>query len=259
MTLTIDWQPLRDELALWHKESLNLPVWWRDDDAIDHTENLEKLLKLSEHVGVPVHLAVVPKQATTELAEAVSPLSNIIPVVHGWSHTSHTNQVGNNNEFSDERPLKSRVQDVTLGLERIQSLFGSLTVPMFVPPWNRFGTSLVPELEKSGYQFVSTSGARQTRFLGSNMEQINVHFDPIAWRRHRNLKNPEKLITQICQNLADRRLGRADNTEPFGMLTHHLAHSDSVWEFAERFWEEITEGPVQIYRAEATRPKADAK
>lgn len=250
MTLKIDWHPLRHELALWHKERLNLPIWWRDDDAIDHTENLERLLKLSEHLGVPVHLAIVPQQATTALAEAVFPLSHIIPVVHGWSHTSHTNQAGNNNEFSDERPLKSRVKDVALGLERVQSLFGGRAVPMFVPPWNRFGASLIPELEQIGYQFISTSGARQTRFIGSNMEQINIHFDPIAWRRHRNLKNPAKLLAQICEYLADRRLGRIDNTEPFGMLTHHLVHREIIWEFVEQFWQELTEGPVEVFSSE---------
>ena len=66
--MKIDWTPLRQELALWRSQGLELPFWWRDDDAVEPTPALAQLADLSRAVAVPVHLAVVPKFATEALA-----------------------------------------------------------------------------------------------------------------------------------------------------------------------------------------------
>ena len=67
--MTQNWQPLHQEFAYWRASGLTLPVWWRDDDAITVTPQLDQLVDLSERIGLPVHLAVIPRDADAKLAE----------------------------------------------------------------------------------------------------------------------------------------------------------------------------------------------
>ena len=84
--MNIDWSDLRTELAEWQARGLRLPVWWRDDDAVAPTPALSRLTKLSARTSMPVHLAVVPRPATPDLAAFVADNAPLIPVVHGWAH-----------------------------------------------------------------------------------------------------------------------------------------------------------------------------
>ena len=61
--MTPDWTPLETELARWSAQGRTLPLWWRDDDAVAETPALRKLTELSERLGLPVHLAVIPAAA----------------------------------------------------------------------------------------------------------------------------------------------------------------------------------------------------
>ncbi|HEX2591264.1 MAG TPA: hypothetical protein VHL34_07195 [Rhizomicrobium sp.] len=45
--------------------------WWRDDDAIAETPRLHQLMTLSETLGIPVGLAVIPDQLKKSLAPVV--------------------------------------------------------------------------------------------------------------------------------------------------------------------------------------------
>ena len=49
---------------------VQIPFWWRDDDAIEATPALEKLLELARKYDLPLALAVVPKQATASARQA---------------------------------------------------------------------------------------------------------------------------------------------------------------------------------------------
>jgi hypothetical protein len=77
--------------------------------------------------------------------------------------------------------------------------------------------------------------------------QVNTHLDPIAWRAGGGLMDPAALAAEIVAQLSDRREGRADNAEPFGLLTHHLAHDERVWSFIAALVEVLTQNGVATW------------
>lgn len=81
------------------------------------------------------------------------------------------------------------------------------------------------------------------------LSQINTHLDPIDWRGSRGLADPDMLISQTVALLRDRREGRADADEPFGVLTHHLVHDQRIWDFTEHLLSQLLDGPVRIWTA----------
>lgn len=222
--MQIDWSPVTNELALWQAENLTLPLWWRDDDAVAATPELEQLIALSETVGIPVHLAVIPKMADVGLAGRVADNGCLIPVVHGWAH------------------------EIQGAMNRLQSLFGDRLKPMFVPPWNRIAPQHYPTLIKAGFTTLSTFTPRMAPDAATGLLQINTHLDPIAWRKGKSLIAPDQLVAQLVQLLLDRRTGLADNNEPLGLLTHHLVHDAEVWEFTRQVLLTLQAGPVTIYK-----------
>ncbi|WP_170573070.1 polysaccharide deacetylase family protein [Ruegeria atlantica] len=241
--MTMDWHPLDTELNAWVAEGLTLSVWWRDDDAISATPQLETLAELSQVLGVPVHLAVIPRDANESLIDHVVHHATLIPVVHGWAHENHALPDEKKSEFRLHRPMNDILHDARAGLKRLQSQFGNRLCPMFVPPWNRIAPEVVQELPGLGYRIISTATPRKARNPAPGLEQINTHLDPIDWRGTRGLINADRLIAQTANLLRDRREGRTDNTEPFGVLTHHLVHDQDLWTFTEALLRRLLNGP----------------
>ncbi len=244
--MQIDWSPVTGELALWQAAGLTLPLWWRDDDAVSATPELEQLIALSEAVAVPVHLAVIPKMADTRLAARVAQTNHLIPVVHGWAHENHAPMTDKKAEFGASRG--NVVDEIQVGMARLQTLFGDRLKPMFVPPWNRIAPQHYPSLIKAGFRTLSTFTPRTTPDASLGLQQINTHLDPIAWRKGKTLIATDQLVAQLTQLLVDRRTGLTDNNEPLGLLTHHLVHNAEVWEFTRQVLLTLQTGPVIIYR-----------
>ncbi|MES0825849.1 polysaccharide deacetylase family protein [Ruegeria sp. SCP11] len=251
--MTVDWRPLDTELTAWKAEELTLPVWWRDDDAVSATPQLKTLSKLSVALGLPVHLAIIPRDADATLVEHVTAHKTLIPVVHGWAHHNHAPPDEKKSEFRLHRPQKEILSDAQSGLERLKSLFGDRLCPMFVPPWNRIAPDVVRELPGLGYCILSTATPRATSCPVPGLEQINTHLDPIDWRGTRGLISKNTLIIQTAGLLRDRREGRADNAEPFGVLTHHLVHDQDIWTFTEELLRRLLDGPGHAWAA-PTKP-----
>lgn len=241
---TTDWSPLDRELAIWQAHGLTLPLWWRDDDAIAPTPQLDQLQQLSEDLRLPVHLAVIPKGATTALADRI-PGSTLIPVVHGWAHENHAPPGHKKAEFGDHRPLPETLRDAEDGLSHLQELFGAALVPMFVPPWNRFAPDLATGLAALGYTSLSTFTPRRSPLAAPGLEQINTHLDPIDWKGSRSLVSPDRLIAQVARDLEQRRTGETDADEPYGILTHHLVHDPAIWGFTKDLLTRLLAGPAR--------------
>ena len=244
--MKVDFSDLRAELRLWHQSGKTLPIWWRDDDAISPTPALDRLATLSVETGVPVHLAIIPRDATPDLAGNLN--DAFVPVVHGWAHANNAPEGQKKAEFGKGRPLAQAEADLHAGVNRMRALFGARLAPMFVPPWNRLDDGLLPALQSLGYAAVSTYLPRQACEPVPGLEQVNTHIDPIFWRGTRGLVPPETLVGQTVTLLRDRREGRADNAEPLGYLTHHLVHDADIWEFSRQFIMELCEGPVALFR-----------
>ncbi|WP_299988184.1 polysaccharide deacetylase family protein [uncultured Ruegeria sp.] len=247
--MNLNWYPLQIELQHWQDAGLTLPLWWRDDDAITVTPQLKKLTTMSVALGLPVHLAVIPRAAEVSLADYVSDQPTLIPVVHGWAHQNHAPTGEKKAEFRLHRPIETVISDAAAGLAGLQRLFSDRLRPVFVPPWNRVDPEVASKLSGLGYRILSTATPRKTVFAAPGLEQVNTHLDPIDWRGTRGLVDPEKLISQIVALLQDRRTGRADNSEAFGVLTHHLVHDQDIWTFTQDLLHRLLEGPGTLWTA----------
>ena len=234
--MEVDFTPLRDALRRCRSAGLPVPLWWRDDDAIEPTRPLDQLLGLADKTGCPVHLAVVPKHAKPSLTGALLGRP-VIPVIHGWAHENHSPPEAKKSEFGHQRDGAS--VELEKAMSRMQTFFGNALFPMFVPPWNRIAPDICAQLPQFGYACVSTYGAREPQ---AAFPQINTHVDPIFWKQTRDLVPPDQLIALTVGTLDDRLAGRADGTEPLGLLTHHLVHTKSVWAFTEHWLTEMLEG-----------------
>ncbi|MDC0738457.1 polysaccharide deacetylase family protein [Cognatishimia sp. SS12] len=246
--LQIDWTPLRAELKRWHRKQLTLPVWWRDDDATAPSAALDHLIRLSEEVNIPVHLAVIPRDATPALAATLKGNDQMIPVVHGWAHANHEPEGENRCEFGLGAPLAQRQEQAAEGLRRLRGLMGATVAPMFVPPWNRVADDVLPHLPSLGFQSISGAHPNAQAAEIPDLAQINTHVDPLYWRPSRRLSEPQLLVDRCVRLLKRRRQGKTPNEPPFGLLTHHLVHDDRVWEFCRQFWLEMSEAPISRFR-----------
>lgn len=250
--MTPDWHPLAEELAHWQEAGLTLPVWWRDDDAVTTTPQLDTLSALSHELGLPVHLAVIPREADPALADQAGFGSVLIPVVHGLGHLNHAPADEKKSEFRLHRPMEQIVDDARSGLSVLTAIFGDQLRPMFVPPWNRIAPEVAQHLPGLGYRFLSTATPRPSRLAAPGLEQVNTHVDPIDWRGARGLVAPDMLIAKTTRLLRDRREGSADNTEPLGVLTHHLVHDQDIWTFTRALLRRLLDGPGQAWVAPRT-------
>ncbi|NSY39928.1 polysaccharide deacetylase family protein [Leisingera sp. ANG59] len=245
--MTPDWSGLDRELDNWQQAGLTLPLWWRDDDAMSQSSELERLAALSEDLDLPVHLAVIPQGATADLARFVSEHPTLIPVVHGWAHQNHAPAGEKKAEFGTHRPLEELLDDAERGLVALQKMFGGVLRPMFVPPWNRISPEMLTWLAGAGYTAVSTFTPRKAAKPASGLLRVNTHLDPIDWKGGRGLLPVDQLTAQVARQLRDRRMGDADNAEPYGILTHHLVHDDSIWTFISALVKRLLDGPAEAW------------
>lgn len=255
--MTPDWSPLQDELDRWRDAGLTLPLWWRDDDAVEPDPRLDRLVGLSRSIGLPVHLAIIPARATPELAGLVRRSDGVCALVHGWAHRNHARVGIKKSEFGEDRDPALALRDAARGLAVMRTGFGPDLVPVFVPPWNRICAPLVAGLAGIGYRAISAFGPRPKVHAAPDLVAINTHLDPIDWRGGRSLAAPPVLIARLCRLLADRRTGVADAGEPLGLLTHHLVHDAAIWTFCEELLGRLLDGPAAPWTAFATDREGD--
>lgn len=241
--MKFDLSRLKSELSIWRAQGLRLPIWWRDDDAIDHTAALDRLIGLSTTLKMPVHLAVIPKYATAALGTACTDTNVTVPMVHGWAHQDHSPAGQKKSEFGQIRP--NAIAEAKQGLETLQSLFGPKLLSFFVPPWNRIAAELVSDLATIGYRGLSDFNARPHGLAAKGLVRINTHVDPIFWRGGGGLVPPETLIDTLVQILQNRRAGIFDADEPLGFLTHHLVHDDQIWSFTHACLSTLMDGGAE--------------
>jgi hypothetical protein len=240
----IDWTPLRAELAIWRAEQRTLPIWWRDDDAVAATVELDRLALMAQVHEIPIHIAVIPAQAERSLLPYLE-TGTFRALVHGWAHENHAPEGHKSSEFGT--PRAGAAEDAASGLTRLQSLFGRAAHPMFVPPWNRIDADLCCALPGLGYRWMSTYLPRPARFAAPGLEQINTHIDPVDWRGTRGLAEPDIILAKLVANLQDRRTGQSDATEPLGLLTHHLMQDDATWAFCDALMQEMQSVPLEHF------------
>lgn len=242
------WSAFDAELKEWRRAGKRLRLWWRDDDAIAPTPALERLAVLAETYQIPVHLAVIPERAGPELAAFVAERALLVPVVHGWSHKNHASPEEKKSEFPANRPVDDALWEAEEGLTTLHRLFGDRLQPMFVPPWNRIAPQMLPWMAGVGYGALSGFGPRSQSHAAPGLAQVNTHIDPVDWKGTRGLLPADALLEQICTLLRARREGTSDNSEPLGLLSHHLIHDAALWGFCEELVSRLLSGPARPWR-----------
>ena len=209
------------------RAGIEWPIWWRDDDAVEGSAALDRLIELAAKYQAPLSLAVVPAGATEGLAARVARAQNIDILQHGWSHSNLAPLGEKKCELHDDaQGIETRLVE---GQNRLGNLFGERLLPVLVPPWNRIGDTLLARLPSLGYAGVSTFKPRSAQFAAQRLVQVNTHWDPIAWKSGGGLRDPDVLISELAAYAEALPAGSADHREPFGLLTHHLVHDGWTW------------------------------
>lgn len=244
----MSWTLLDDELARWRDAGRVATLWWRDDDAIEETAALERLLALQQASGVPLALAVVPAPATQSadggrgLARRLATATGVDVLQHGYGHVDHALPPAKKSELGPERPAMVVLGELGTGwlaLERlfVAPSFAGRLLPVLVPPWNRIAPALVPALLEIGLKGLSTLGPRQRPEPVRGLVQVNTHVDIIDWHGTRGFIGEEIALARLIFALSH---SRTSNGEPVGVLSHHLAMDEPAWDFLSLLWQRAT-------------------
>jgi len=228
------WQPLDEELDKWQDAGEPVTLWWRDDDACILTPQLRKLVAIADENSVPIHLAVIPARLEADTVSFLSSSPNTRILQHGYAHIDHAPKGQGSWELGEHRPIATVVDDLQRGYNILDEAFGKKFLPVLVPPWTRFSEKLRPLLPGIGIKAYSAEGERSTN-NDSDVKVIHAHSDPIKWKDNARFKGADRVIDDFVTHLQRRRQGLCDPTEPTGLCTHHMDHSQELWDFLDEF------------------------
>jgi hypothetical protein len=226
------WQRLDVELARWRDAGRVAEIWLRDDDAVEPSAALERLLAMARGFGVAATLAVIPARAGEALAQRLSTEPLVSVAVHGWAHVNHAPPDRKKEELGAHRPGKAVLAELAMAKATIARSFGGQALPMLVPPWNRIATDLLPLLGGIGFAALSVYGRTAAP---APIRLVNTHVDLIDWHGSRGGREQEELVAALVEELRWRR--QTGSREPIGVLAHHLVHDEAAWLFLERLFE----------------------
>jgi hypothetical protein len=228
------WQPLADALDRWDRAGRRAEFWLRDDDAIDPTEPLDRLLAITARFEVPVMLAVIPAFTDEPLAHRLAEAPHASVAVHGWSHQNHAPAGEKKQELGAHRPPEVMLGELSRGLFLLADLHQERALPVLVPPWNRIDAGLIAELPGLGFTALSVYGPAKP----APIKMINTDVDLMDWHGSRGCRAHADLVRDIVVQLDDAFDGAGRSV---GLLCHHLAHDEQAWTFLQRLFE-ITSG-----------------
>lgn len=234
--MTTDLQRFQRELTQhldWFAErNRKVRFWWRDDDAIEPTKALDRMLDLANRHNVDLALAVIPKTATEALAERLANEPHALVLQHGWQHKNFQRKdLGEKAaELGSRREPDELMAELSAGKTRLETLFGDKFIPAMVPPWNRIAPGVRRRLPAIGLPGLSTF----TWYHFPKENQVQSHVDILKWKKQVRFIGWESARLRF-----DLQLTRRRNTEdePLGLLTHHLAHDEGCFEFLDVFLE----------------------
>ena len=229
------WEDLTAEFARWRSQGRTPTFWWRDDDAVENTPALGRLLDLRNILQVPLSLAVVPAPAKPSLVDALGYTVSTAVLQHGWSHQNHGKPGETKMELGAGRPIWEICAELAKGRRLLMELLEPVLLPVLVPPYNAIDDALVPVLGRIGYRGYSVSSPRRLRMPEAGLVQSNIHIDLVDWHGTRAFVGDDVALSRAIEHLAARRLRRVDADEPTGMNTHHLVHDEPAWQFMEHF------------------------
>jgi hypothetical protein len=234
------WAAFAAELDAWHAAGRRAALWWRDDDAGAPHPGLTRLLTLAGRLHVPLGVAAVPAWMTSEVAAMLREAPASVAVLqHGWAHANHETAPPPGErkvrpaECGAARAAPVVLAELAAGWARLHAALGLRLLPALVPPWNRIAPDVASALPGAGYVALSGFGPRHAAVAVPRLVRLNCHADPVVWREGKRFAGAAATLGRLTGHLADRRAGRADPTEPTGLLTHHRDMTEAFWVFLE--------------------------
>lgn len=227
------WQWLGRELDRWSQAGMRAQFWWRDDDASDSSNALDRLLRLAQERQVPLALAVIPARLQAGLIDSLENQSLVTVLQHGYAHQNHAAQGQRKLELGGDLHSDQIASELRLGRQTLAREFGDRFVAALVPPWNRIDDTVIEALPELGFSGISTMKPRRAAHPASGLLQVNAHMDPINWRHDSGFLGVYPAIAILVQHLIARRSGYRDIDEPSGILSHHLVQNDATWRFLD--------------------------
>jgi hypothetical protein len=222
------WALIDAEAAAWRRRGHAPLFWWRDDDARQPSESLERLLALAEKHGAPLALAVIPDMDVAGLAEVLLAHPSTSVIQHGCDHVDRNRGGGVSSEFAPDTSPVEIASRIAQSWRRL-SIVGR-TAPVYAPPWNVLLPNAREALTRTPLRAVSVYGAVTPG--GEGLPEINTHIDIMKWRPAR-FRGRSAILTRLWRHLRARRLGRRWS-EPIGLLTHHKNLDAAAWSFLAR-------------------------
>ncbi|MGO4704578.1 glycosyltransferase [Microvirga sp. 2MCAF38] len=239
-----DWSPVTAALKLARDRGCEPSFWWRDDDAVADTAQLDRLLAMARRYETGIALASIPRNIEASLVERLKGEAAASILVHGLLHRNHAPESEKKAEFGAHRAIELMEREALEGFRLTDETFGAKALPVFVPPWNRIAPDLVKRLAKLGYRGLSTFNTRIRPEAAPSLLQINTHIDPIDWHGSRSVLEPSQIIETLAATLLRRAESKADPNEPVGLLTHHLVHDEAIWGFCDRLLDTLSRNNV---------------
>jgi len=214
-------QRLSQEFAHWREAGLNPCIFIRDDDAVEDTPALRRLISIMKRHDCPLLLAVIPEPAASSLAALLEDHPIVTPAVHGFRHENHA-PFGERARELGSRPVPLVLAELRQGRKKLRSMFGERLSPILVPPWNRIDTDVAARAEEAGFTAISAHGWDEVE---DATPRVNTHVDIMHWSGGRVGRSHEWVFGQLADNLA---IARQKGGLPVGLLTHHLSHDEQA-------------------------------
>ncbi|MHC5654211.1 polysaccharide deacetylase family protein [Stappia sp. ICDLI1TA098] len=220
---------LNRHLDWFAERGMSVPIWWRDDDAVEPSDALDQLVAIANAHEIEVALAVIPKDATPALAKRLAAEPFVSVLQHGYQHRNFQDKARGEKaaEFGRRRDVDEAIAEIAAGSARLRQLFGTRFVPVMVPPWNRIAPQITARIGEAGLLAISTF----TQFHPRDRLHVQTHVDMIKWKKGRRFIGWPSAGLRFDYQLARRR---TNAHEPLGLLSHHLAQDDASFDFLDR-------------------------
>lgn len=238
--MTDDLSPVLDRLEAVASAGRQVAFWWRDDDAVAVTPELDDLLARSARFDVPLALAVIPRDAEPALANRLNGQSGVVVLQHGYAHRNHAPPTAKKAELGAHRPVDQVLGELSDGYRRMSALFGRRFLHVLTPPWNRITPDVARRRKEIGLVGLSAVG-----HVDEDARNVaHIQFDPIAWHRGRRFIGTDEANAVLVREI-DRRLDGSE--EPIGLLTHHLVQNAETWAYVDRLLALLTDHRAAVW------------
>lgn len=212
---------LSAELAAWRRAGKRVPLWWRDDDAIDAGPALDRLLALSARHQVPLALAVIPDQLSPELVPLINAQPAVSVLQHGLDHRSRRVEGHAPAQFGDDQTAAEIAAAIAASMQRLATF--ERVLPVYVPPWNAVQPRLIEALRSLDLRLSAFDSLDES-------DRVDAHLDVLRWGARPRFRGAGRLLNRLARLLAERRRQHLWD-RPVGLLTHHLDQDEPSWRF----------------------------